>query len=222
MDYCSNCGAQLQSSAKFCVKCGFKLKELEDSQFDDSLTTFPQVIDKPKYSPVDQQSELLSLSGLECLKCGSKTSLTLFTHSVTTSTSHRRYTSYKTKSIKIPVCYGCNSEFTGWTSKHKSTRSSYYDVICLTLCALAFGIGLAFTFWWVSVIIFSLLGLSYVYVGYRQSIKRREDSPHRYVKFRGNNTYIRPKGNTDWVNYQDWLRQTSYDNVQELGSYFFK
>jgi hypothetical protein len=205
MATCPQCGQYLIESAKFCTKCGHSMN--------DSNSIDQEKLVKSIQSKLSDLNTL-DYMGLECLKCGSQSNLTLFKHTETVSTEHRRYTSYKTRSINIPFCQSCNSELTDWIARHSGTksRSSYYDVVWLTLCGFGFGIGMSFTFPIVSVIIFSLMTLAYIYIFSRRRLKKQESSPFRYIKFRLNNTYVKPRGQGEWIKYDMWLNTITQGN----------
>ena len=206
MAQCSQFGSNFDEKTRFCVECGHPL--MADNQIESPSLNI-EILTK-----TFNELNALDFMGLQCLKCGSYSALTLFKHQETISVEHHRYTNYKTKTINIPLCINCNSDLTSWIKNHSGTksRSSYKDVICLNLCGLAFGIGLAFTFPIVSVLIFIIMGLSYLYIIRKRSLKNQVNSPFRYIKFRGRNTYVRPRGIGEWIRYDAWLNSITQGN----------
>lgn len=212
MKECPNCGSFLDESAKFCNDCGNPLDLAFKNEMGNLLKDYAQDIKNPSTQGSVNDLEFL---GLECLKCGSQSSLTLFTHSETVSTEHKRSTSYRTRSIKVPVCNICDSDLHSWTSKHSSGRMSYYNVVCYTIIAVAFGIGMMFSpIPIISFFIWFFLALTYIYVFRKRSQKNQAESPHRYIKFRGNRTFVRPRGEGPWIRYDDWLKPKLGQNQQ--------
>ncbi|MHA1239422.1 MAG: zinc ribbon domain-containing protein [Promethearchaeota archaeon] len=205
MVQCPKCGFFLEEQAKFCTNCGDSL----DRPYSIEKTNFGEVIQN-KFNELNT----LNFIGLECLKCGSHSSLTLFKQTQTISVEHRRYTNYKTKSINIPLCQNCNSELTSWIQKHPGTKSrtSYKDVGCMTFFGLAFGIGMSFTFPLVSVLIFIVMTLGFIYVINQRNLKNKVSSPFRYIKFRLNKTYVKPKGEGEWIKFDAWLNTITQQN----------
>ncbi|MFX1528880.1 MAG: zinc ribbon domain-containing protein [Promethearchaeota archaeon] len=204
MSYCPKCGTVLKESWEFCGECGYDLTQIQKTQMEGLVNV---------QSNMEQTRSL----GLECLKCGSTSFLTVFNHSETVSTTHRRYTSYKTRSIRVPLCENCNRELSLWSSQHKSSRSSYYDVITSLLCGLAFGIGFLFVpipLWPISIIIFVIIIAVFIYMAHRQKLKHQDDSPHRYIKFRGQRTYVKPRGEGEWIRYDAWLNYFTQRDAQ--------
>lgn len=205
MVQCPKCGSFLEEQAKFCTNCGSTLDALPS-------------IEKANFSETMQgklnQLNTLNFMGLECLKCGSQSSLTFFKHAQTISIEHKSYTNYKTKSINIPFCQSCNAELTGWMQKHpgSKSRTAYRDVGCMTCCGLAFGIGMLSTFPIVSVLIFTVMALSVIYVVHKRNLKNQDSSPFRYIKFRLSNIYVKPRGEGEWIRYDAWLNSITQQN----------
>jgi hypothetical protein len=145
--------------------------------------------------------------GLECLKCGSVSSLKLFLHSETVATSTRYSTTHRTKSIKIPVCANCFSEFSSWQKSHSTSRNSYYNLICIIFWGIVgFGVSYAFFPSYSIFVILAWVG-GILYIVYKRLSKSQNDSPFRYVKFRGKKTYVRSRGTGSWIKYDIWLKQ---------------
>ena len=132
-----------------------------------------------------------------------------FTHFETVATSSKHSTSYRTRSIRIPVCRNCNSELVSWTNKHSTSRASYCNVFCMIIFGII-GLGITSVFFpWAASLIILVFVFSFVYVAFKMVIRNQINSPFRYVKFRGRQTFVRPKGTGSWSRYDLWLKRLS-------------
>lgn len=188
---CPQCGQILKEDMKFCTKCGYALNELNFSSSDNSV------------------------SGIECLKCGSHSNLTVFTHTETVTTAQRRHTNYVTRSIKIPFCHTCHLEISSWKQRHPKTetRNSYAGLMLLTFFGVMIGGSILIYNPWITLIIFLLVALGYITkISRRIWLRKQENSPFRYVKFRMRTTYARPRGQGKWIRYDQWLYNITKGN----------
>ena len=188
---CPQCGQILKEDMRFCTKCGFALKNLNLSSSDNSVP------------------------GIECLKCGSQSNLSLYTHTETVTTAQRRHTSYVRRSIKVPFCRTCHVDITNWKQSHPKTetRSSYAGLILLTFFGVMIGGSILIHNPWITVIIFLLLALGYIIKSWRKIwLRKQENSPFRYIKFRMRTTYVRPQGQGKWIRYDWWLNNITKGN----------
>ena len=157
---------------------------------------------------------VFDLMGLICLKCGTKSPLSLYQHSELRSYGSIRigYTHY-TNSIKIPMCDNCIDDLSRWTSKHSTTkrtpvRSTMVIYTCIIFVLLIVGIPLLstnFTAIWIFILLFIPVILYLIYLLYLYHLRNLDESPFRYIKIRGKLVYVRPKGRGSWKEYNEWI-----------------
>lgn len=210
MGFCGKCGAPIGDRDPFCGNCGTPTKKPSapsgSSQdiFNAVMSNLLSTLSTPRYS------DSSSSEAVECLKCGAISGLTVFNHSERISSSFfegKNTTKVTTKSINIPLCYECNDELTEWKNNHSNEKNSMTDNVCLNLCGLIILAVAAFVWmvvWVVGIMIFVFI-LEGIYITYRRTIKNQPNSGFRYVKFRGSQTYVRPRGTGPWIRYQKWL-----------------
>ncbi len=159
----------------------------------------------------------------ECLKCGAPAT-TYFKHVEQKSRMFftSKYVSEKKflRSLRVPVCSNCDSDLKTWTNKYSTTRSSYVDVICEFVLGVGIGVVLLLIrdffpqdLRWISILVptllFFLVGIGIIYKIYKSGvIRKKPNSPFRYIDFRLNKPYVRPGGKGSWIKYTDWLKKT--------------
>lgn len=172
--------------------------------------------------------EKLEFYKFNCLKCGKKISDTFFHHEEHTIKIKSYTLEKKIKSIEVPVCSNCREEMKAWTKRHKISKSHFLDVLSLYIFGI---IVVIFGFIFVSYdvfqhVFFSILGLiigiigilgiigGTYYIFRNRKHKNEITSPFRYIKFKGENTFIKPQGKGNWINYNEWLKEATIDDEE--------
>ncbi|MEJ2249996.1 MAG: hypothetical protein P8Y70_04435 [Candidatus Lokiarchaeota archaeon] len=171
-------------------------------------------------------NENLDFYNFNCIKCGTERTKEFFVFRETKSYMKYRATTVITKKIKIPVCRDCRIEFEKWVDKHGTSKSAVRDSLCVPCCAIIISFFTFIIAFENFVMPYSVPLLSYILLGvgslailalgggayntYRKVKSMQEvGCPHRYIKFEGGNTYVKPRGIGNWINYDLWLKNTT-------------
>ncbi len=118
------------------------------------------------------------------------------------------------KSVNVPVCAECEREFKNWTKKHSTLTFSDGSIVFNVICGLVLGIGaLLITRYTespipivIASIVFSVILIGIVTKIIKIVARENPNSPFKYIKFRGKQIYVRPGGQGNWINREDWFR----------------
>ncbi|MBD3202375.1 MAG: hypothetical protein GF316_20345 [Candidatus Lokiarchaeota archaeon] len=175
----------------------------------------------------------LDIYKFECIKCGKDTSKTFFEFTEKISKEKRRSTIIKKKAIKVPVCKNCKTQLEEWVENNSTSRYSYSDLACYYVIGiLVAGGGIYYglftptsphtppssnspaLFIGFLASLFLIGGTIYIY--HKQKSRKQENSPFRYIKFRGQTTYVKPSGTQNWVEYKRWLNNAVVLDTEKI------
>lgn len=109
VDYCSNCGAQMATNAKFCLECGLPITSASSGSSEYQQEYSEETIKCPDCGEVMKQSEAI------CNACGYELHSSKFDSSNASGTtnSNQRQNEFKGKIIKCPNCGEVLKSFEG-------------------------------------------------------------------------------------------------------------
>lgn len=162
-----------------------------------------------------------------CIKCGKLISGSFFDFTEKVTIEKRYGYRKKRRLVKVPTCSECKKVFEDWTSKHSISRWSYWSLIKYYIVTLLFAIVplffiineiLSLISITISGIAWTIIVLGTVYIIYKNIIRKKPNSPFRYIKFIRNSIYFRPQGNGNWIKYEIWLERNAEVNLEKLES----
>jgi len=166
------------------------------------------------------------ISILKCIKCGSIDDLKPYPFSqitgFKTSFFIRRYRAVTSSSV-APVCRKCSSEFDIWQryalSLGKFKACGGFSLVITVIIAswiIMSQNALGVRHLWVLVGIFGILTITmFSYVPMKKNFLQ-DYNPNRYMKYDFRNNFcIRPYGNSEWVHYNEWVKETMKERLTD-------